>query len=157
MHSAYIKLETIISMVINTLFCAVFAWFPFRGVEAVPLWGAQGLVVVLLPTTFMITFMTTVAETLLTRKRLGAGRLAAPGVSAPAWLGWLPVHWLLRALALGLVMTVLLVPAASLLLMALGIEWLPWANFFAFKLGYGAGLALVVTPLILQAAINDKP
>ena len=155
MSERYIKIETAISVVFNAVLSAAFAWFGFRGVSEVPLMGAQGMVVDLLPTTFMITFMTANIETLLTRKRMRAGTLA-PLLPAPGAWAWLPRPWLWRALVLALLATAVAVPAMAGLFLLLGIEGLPFHIFVVYKLVYSALLALLVTPLILRLALGDR-
>lgn len=154
MSSRYIRSETRVSMAINTVISGLFAWFPFQGVSTVPLWGGMGMVVDLLPTVFMITLMTANIETLLTRKRVRSGELAAMPVP-PRWQ-WLPRNVLLRALVLGLLMTALLVPLMTALFLVTGIESLPYPVFFAYKLVFGALLALLITPIILRRALGDQ-
>lgn len=156
-HRRNLKSETAISVVANTAVSGIFAWGLFHGVESIPLWGAQGIVVDLVPTVFMITLVLTIALTLITRGRLRKGKLPLP-----AWrrsdlgvIGRLPACIALRAPVLALCMTLALVPLSALLLVLAGVDSMRFTNFFLFKLAYGAAFALLVTPIILLRALAD--
>lgn len=90
-HRGNLITQTIISIVFNTIISGVFARAIFHGVEQIPPWGAQGIVVDLVPTVFMITLMLTVILTLITRGRLRKGKLPAPlwGRGDLPFTGWL--------------------------------------------------------------------
>lgn len=152
MSTRYVRLETTISMVANTVISGVFAWLLFRNVDSVPLLGAEGIIVDLIPTVFMITFMTVNIETLLTRSRIRSGTALSEGYS----VGWLPDFWLLRALTLSLLITLTVVPLTGAVLLLADVSTLPYTTFFIFKLVFGAALALLITPPILRLAIGDS-
>lgn len=156
-HRRYLAVETAISVVLNVLVTAAFAWFPFHDEDSVPLWGPLGIAVDLVPTTFMITLMVSIALTLITRRRVRAGHV--PGLNPAAmsypWYGWLPRQVVWRAVALGMTLTVVLVPGVIALFVLAGINLLPFDSFFLFKLIYGGLLAILITPVILTAALAD--
>jgi hypothetical protein len=156
-HRRNLILETAISIVFNTLISGLFAWAIFHEVDYLPLWGAQGIVVDLIPTVFMITLVLTLILTLITRARVRKKRLPAPQWSRNHLngFGWLPANLAIRAPVLALALTAILVPLSALLLVALGVEGMNYSAFFKFKLVYGALFALVVTPIILLRALAD--
>lgn len=141
--------EAAISIVPNALVSALFVWLVFGGQTRVPLWGVHGLAFDLVPTTFMLTLMTTFALTLIVRARRRRGLAGADGTLP------LPRRLPLRAVALALLLCLVFVPASVLLL------WLGWdgdwsyGRVMAFKIAYGAGVGLVATPLAVLAALRD--
>ncbi len=142
--------EAAISIVPNALVSALFVWLLFRGVEAIPLWGMQGVAFDLLPTTFMLTLMTTIALTLIVRARRRKGLPAAePGALR------LPRNVLLRGFALALLLCLMFVPI-SVLLLNLGWngDW-SYDRMMIFKIAYGIAVGLVATPLVVLAALRD--
>jgi len=157
-HRRYLKVETTIAVAINAVISALFAWGLFRGAAAVPLWGAAGIGLDLVPTVFMITLMMTIALTLITRKRMRAGAIdPLRGIDAPAWLAWLPHNVLLRALALALPLTAILVPASVSVLAAAGASSMGFATFVGFKILYGAAVGALVTPIIVLRVLHEPP
>lgn len=154
--SRYVRAETVASVVINAAVSAAFVWLIFRGMAVIPLWGSRGLAVDLIPTTFMITLMSTIASTLITRGRLR--RSQAPQLAradAGSIARALPRNLLLRALTLALGATLVLVPLTVAGLILFGIESAAYGNVMLFKIGYGAVLALIVTPAIVRRALLD--
>lgn len=151
-HKRYIVMETTFSVMLNMAISALFVWLMFGGRDAIGLWGADGLAVDLLPTTFMITLMTTIALTLITRRRVRLNQVAALS-DGPLPL---PRFFLLRGLVLALAATSVLVPLTVLVLHVLDMPPLRYGAVMVFKLAYGGVLAMVVTPLILIAALRDR-
>src|SRR6202044_755112 len=90
LRAKYLASETAVSMAINTAISVGFAWLVFHGHDHVPSSGPGGLVLDAAPQTFMITLMSTLVPSLITRKRMHSGHLDAwlrvqPGGSpAPA-------------------------------------------------------------------------
>ncbi len=123
-HRRNLQSETAISVVANTAVSGIFAWGLFHGVESIPLWGTQGIVVDLVPTVFMITLVLTIALTLITRGRLRKGKLPLPAWSRSdlGLIGRLPARIALRAPVLALCMTLALVPLSALLLVVAGVD-----------------------------------
>lgn len=156
-HRNNLRIETVLSVVFNTIISGAFAWGMFHGEDIVPLWGSRGIAVDLVPTVFMITLVLTIVLTKITRRRLRRGKLPAPSWNRTdlPLVGWLPENVLLRALALAAVLTLVLVPLSVLILAQLGVEQMGFGVFFVFKLAYGALFALIVTPAILLRALAD--
>ncbi len=151
-HRSYIRRETLIGIVLNTIVSAVFVWLMFRGLDAIGLWGMQGLAFDLVPTTFMITLMTTIALTFITRARLRDG--SAPALAPRGWRP--PAFPPVRGVLLGLAFTLALVPAAvGVLSLVWRRDW-TFNEVLVFKMIYGAVLGAVVTPIVLRLALMDR-
>ncbi len=141
--------EAAIGIVPNALVSALFVWLLFRSAAAIPLWGMQGVAFDLVPTTFMLTLMTTFALTLIVRARRRKGLARATGAAR------LPRHLVLRAVALALLLCVVFVPATVLLLAATwGGDW-SYGQMMVFKIVYGVAVGLIATPLVVLAALRD--
>jgi hypothetical protein len=152
-HRKYVLIETAISVVFNTIFSIIFAFVAAQGADRLPLWGPTGMAVDLVPTVFMITLVTTVVVTLLTYKRLAAGKAPALERGQGGPLAWAPRNAFARGVIYGALFAAVLVPLSIGALLALGVESLPFSAFLPFKAVYGAVYAALVTPLIVRAAL----
>jgi hypothetical protein len=151
-HDRYIAIETRIGIGLNAVVSGAFVFLMFGGQATIKLWGMGGLAFDLVPTTFMITLMMTVALTLITRSRLKKGAVG-PLMSARR----LPGNVLLRGLTLALLATLVFVPVsvgALTLIWPMTGDW-SFLVVLAFKIVYSAVLGIVLTPVILRAAFND--
>ena len=143
--------EAVISILPNALVSALFVWLLFRGVHRIGLWGIDGVGFDLVPTTFMLTLMTTIGLTIVVRRRLRAGK-AKPAAGTSR----LPKNPVLRGVVLGLLMLLLFVPATVL---ALSLSWAgEWSfiQMLIFKIIYGVAVGLIATPLVVLAALRDR-
>jgi hypothetical protein len=147
-----ILVETAIGMVINALFSTGFAFLVFGGRAEVGLWGPDGLALDFVPQTFAIAMMSVLVPTALTRRRIGGGTLATGGEARPR----LPRNLLLRALLMALAAMILLGGTATALLAAAWSGPLNFGAVLPLKIGYGALVALAVTPPALRAALGDR-
>ena len=154
-HRRYLLIETAVSTVFNTAISALFAFLLAQGAPTVPLWGATGMAFDLLPTVFMITLVTTLIVTLLTRKRIRAGKVPPLGAGEGGWLGWAPRNAALRALVYAGLLALVLVPVSIAVLVLLGVHALPFHIFLPYKMIYGAALSILATPLIARAALAE--
>lgn len=158
-HEAYVKGETRISIVLSVIISLLFAWAVFPPGGAIPMGGMGGIAFDLVPTTFMIVLMTTIALSLLThaRRRKGAVGVLALEAGAPHWgvrlARRLPRHFLLRAVALALGACAVFIPAMLLILFIARVSDMAFVPFLLFKAVYGAFLAALFTPPILIAAL----
>lgn len=151
---AIVMRETMISTVPNALVSAAFVWLLFGGQATVSLWGMSGLAFDLVPTTFMLTLMTTIALTLIFRKRRrGTSRADAPGSGGPLPL---PHHPVLRGIVLAVLLSVLFVPASVAVLSAIWIEDWSYARVLWFKIVYGILVGWAATPLVVLAALRER-
>ena len=148
---AYLAREVLISLLINAILSALFVWLVFGTVSVVPVWGAGGLAFDFLPQTFMISLMSVLVPSALTRRRRRGGAVER----CEPFLPWLPRNLFLRALSVAVVSTILFSSAGALLLDAAASEPVPIAIVAAFKTAYGALVAIIVTPLALCVALGE--
>ena len=155
LRARYLASETALSMFINATISIGFAWLAFHGHDQVPSGGPGGLVRDSAPQTFMITLMSTLIPSLVTRKRMHSGHLDAwlcgqPGGSpAPAR------KIILRAFLLALVAMVLGLGLNAAILPLLFPIGLGYGKVFALKAVYGALVALVITPLAVSWVLEE--
>jgi hypothetical protein len=146
---AYIRRETIASMVINTLFSLGFFLLAFGLGGRVPVWGLGHLAFDTLPQSAAIAAMSTLVPGFIAMRKIRLGHLPrlAGGSRLPRNI------WLRAALAAAVSALVggALVAGA---LLALGAAALPWWPALIAKLAYGAALAGLVTPPTLAAALR---
>lgn len=147
----YVLIETLISVIINSVLSACATWLAFSGLATIGLWGARGLALDFIPQSFMVGLMSALMPTLLTRRRRLRGR--ALRIEGPPSL--LPRNLILRALWFALAAVVVGGGAAVLLLWRVGPETYGFATVVAMKVSYGAVVALVVTPNALSAALRE--
>ena len=145
----YLRLQLAAAVPANALLGALFVWLVFGGQERIALWGVTGLAADLVPTTFMITLMTTIGLTLATRAALRAGKMSV----LPARR--LPRSPLLRGLTFALIATVVLVPPSVLLLRSVWSGDWSYAAVLWFKILYAVLLGLIITPVIVLSALAD--
>ena len=151
-HRGYVRTETIISIVINSAVSALFVWLAFSGATVVPVWGAGGLAIDFLPQTFMITLMSVLVPSAITRKRRRAGVVEA-GPATPAWL---PRNLLLRAILLALGSTVLFSALGRALLSVAADGSVDIGTVWPLKIACGALIAAIITPFAVRAALGDE-
>ena len=150
-YTRYIATETTFSIVINVVISALFMVLVFGRSNGIELWGGHGLAVDFIPQTFMITAMSVLVPTLLTRQRIKRGVLVRSPGERPRLLGNLA----LRVVAIAIVMTVALGAIAVLILNALWTRPLGFWEAFPMKLLYGAVVALIATPIGLYIALSE--
>jgi hypothetical protein len=149
-HRGYVAVETAISLAINVALSGAFAWAVFGHRAVIAVAGASGYAVDFLPQTFMISLMSILVPTLLTRRRLAAGKLA-PAAGRP----WAPARLVIRA-PVGALAATVVVGGGALLASLWGAPGsLAFGHLLVLKLVYGALVAGLVTPLGLAAALRD--
>lgn len=151
---AYILRETIISMVINSLFSLAFFLLVFGHAAPVPVWGIGAYAFDALPQSIAIAVMSTLVPGAITLKRLRSGSIIAPSPMALLSSPIFPRNIWLRACVMALLAAVLGGLFNSTILLVLGQESLPWWPALLGKLAYGAALAGLVTPPALRAALR---
>jgi len=149
--TTYIRRETLVSIVINTVLSLAFFVAVFGRGGAVPVWGVGHYVFDFGPQAFMIALMATLVPGALAARALRAGRVVP-------WVGRsrLPGSLLLRALLLAGLSATLAVTGAGVALRALGAVALPYAPALAVKLVFAVVLATIVTPAGLRAALSRR-
>jgi hypothetical protein len=148
----FLLTQQAVSVVLNAIISALFVWLVFGGLERIGLWGAAGLALDLVPTTFMITLMMGIALTLITRGAVRKGQLAPVPASTI-----LPRSVFVRAPLLAFAATIILVPVTVALLWLLWERDWTYGEVMAFKIAYGIALGAIVTPIVIGAALRDRP
>jgi hypothetical protein len=151
-HRRYIALETVISMIINIAFSALFFFLVFARSDHIDLWGKHGFALDYFPQTFMIALMSIIVPTIFTRKRVNGGRLARRGSAFGARL---PRSVILRAILLACAACVTLGAVAVWITASFWSGEPAHSNLLLLKLAYGAVVAAVLTPVGLVAALSD--
>jgi hypothetical protein len=136
-YRRYVLTETTVSIVINVAISALFMVLVFGRSSSIELWGGHGLAVDFIPQTFMISAMSVLVPTLLTRRRMQRGLLLRNPALAPPFL---------NSLVLRVVVT----------LDAVWTGPLHFWQVFPLKLLYGAAVALIATPIGLYIALSER-
>lgn len=152
-HRQYLLRETMVNIVIGTVLSIIFAYMVVHDKAALPLWGMGGIAFDFVPQTFMLTLATTLAITLITRKRVRLGSVPPMPVAEAGLLARLPHQALLRAVLVAVAITLILSPLASGVLHLLEITELSPQPFMVMKAVYGAALSLFIAPPIARAAL----
>lgn len=150
-HTAYIRRETLVSMVINGVLSFAFFIAVFGRTSPVALWGLGHWVFDFIPQSFMIALMSTLVPGALAAKRLRAGMLQ-PSLAASR----LPRSAVRRALLLTIAATVLGPAFVALAAQASGRAALDWPAALGLKVAYGILLGAVVTPVGLRGALARR-
>ena len=157
-HRLFLMKETIIAIIINTSISFVVTFLMFRSQNAIMFWGKGGLFFDLIPTIFFMTFCMTAAMTPITRGRILKG--TAPAVpwhrSEHTILRFLPGTFIVRALVIGIVALLILLPVSTGLLTYLKEFPVSFKEMLVFKTYYGALIGLFFTPIIILGAMADK-
>ncbi len=155
-HRRAVRNETFVSIAINALVPATIIWF--AGVAPpTRLFGSGGIVGSLLPAAGVATLFMTLILTPIIRARVRAGAL--PALDGPAAergaLRLIPARLPLRAVALGLLAIVLLVPPGLAVVWLLGILPLSRVGFLLFNLCYGGLVGAVMARFVVLPALAD--
>lgn len=154
-HWRYLLIEQGLGAgVFNVAFNAAIAWASFKSLAVVPLWGTLSIAADVVATAFLLPFMTTLVVTALARRDLRRGRLSH--LVGDRYLGWLPGSPATRGALLGGACSVLVVPPTLIALHVLHVDALAFTRFLVFKALFAGALALVVTPFIAYAALDDR-
>jgi len=149
--AAHIRRETLVSVVINTALTFAFYCLVFGLGRRVPVWGVGAYVFDFIPQAFMIALMATLVPGALARNALRKG-LVAP------WAGGsrLPRRLWLRALVVAVLSALIAVGGAAVLMTVTGWTMLSPLSALLGKLGFAVGLAVIVTPPGLRAALTPR-
>jgi hypothetical protein len=150
-HSRYLAGETSVSIVINVVISAIFMFAVFGRTPLLVLWGPHGLALDFLPQTFMISAMSILVPTLITRRRIGRGAIARRPPPPPRILRPLA----LRIVLLAALLTITLGGIAVVILSAWWTGPIRFWQAFPMKLLYGALVALIATPIGVSIALSE--
>ena len=155
-HRRFLVVEEVVgSTIINFLLNAGIAWYLFRRVPSVPLWGVSSIGVDTLVTAFVLPVLTALIATFIVRQQVRRGRLLpipADAIGSSRWLdrpGWQ------RGVGLGVASVVLVATPLVIGLTLLGPSQLSSGHFIWFKGSFAAGLGALVTPLLGWWALAD--
>ena len=138
-----------IAAIINAVLSIVFVLVVFGAPRTVAVGGGRGLIVDAVPQTLMIALMSMLVPTLLTRRRLAAGRIAPlPGRSRR------PRNVLIRSVLVALVAAAIAWIVHATLLPLTGPLW-PFLPALLFKATYGAMLGAAIARYAVIAALMD--
>ena len=156
-HRRYLRTETAVNSIVNAAFSALFAWLFFRSANTIPLWGAMGMAVDLIPTVFMCTLVTGLIATTMTRKKVRQGVLHR---LSSAWLNYMlirmwPRNVVLRSILLALLATLALVPVSVGVMLGLNVMEMNFMPLLIFKVVYGGAVTALAAPGFLIAALTD--
>ena len=159
-HRAAVRTETLVSIAINALVPTLVIWL--LGVSPpASLLGQGGILPSMLPAAGIATFVMTLLLTQIVRARVRRGSL--PALNWPraerGMMRFIPQNYPLRALALGLLAVVLLVPTGVLIFAlfdrALHLLPLTRSGFVAFNITYGAIVGAVMARFVVLPALAD--
>ncbi len=142
---AYLRRQTIISIIVSAVFSAVFFLLIYRNPGPVAVWAPDYLALDFVPQSALASLMAALVPGLQTRSAVARGNLAGTVPTARS----IVLRALLCAL-LGLGVAVIIIAA----LWISGVVVVPWATAFAIKTAYGGLLGRVVTPRALRPLLN---
>ena len=156
-HRRYLKTETAVNSIVNAAFSAIFTWLLFRSADIIPLWGATGMAVDLIPTVFMCTLATGLIATIMTRKKVRQGVLHQ---LPTAWSNYLlirmwPRNVVLRSVLVALLATLTLVPLSVGVMLGFNVTEMNYMPLLMFKIVYGGAVTALSAPGFLIAAMTD--
>lgn len=146
---AYVRRETLVSILINGVLSLVFFLIVFGTATMVPSRGLHGLAVDFIPQSFMIALMSTLVPGALTLRRVRAGTL--PRSSLPSRL---PAKLVPRALLVAVLAVLIGAGIAGTVVWFAAPDTLGWLPALLIKLAYGGLLAAITTPPGLRAALR---
>lgn len=145
---AYIRRETLLSVGINATISLILFLIVFGVANPVEVWGVGKFAFDFLPQAFMIALMSTLVPGVLTERKIRQGKLQTiDGRSR------LPKALSLRAILIATTAGLVSASAFAGVFLLSGLTVLGWSAALALKLAFGAGLAVVVTPIGLRAAM----
>lgn len=146
---AYVTREAAISSVINAAISAAFFLGVFGFGANIPVWGHGNFVFDFLPQTFAVVFFASFVPSLLARKAMSAGKVAAAATAPPSGLALFTAA-VLRAIAAMLAG----VAIWAALFWLMGTQEIAAVPAFALKVLYGALLGAVVTRNRLRSLLG---
>ena len=154
-HSILLR-ETTISLFMNVTISSAFAWFVILRIRPAQLVEFYNVILDLIITSFMIVFVPSVLRGTMMKQRIKKGLIPQFRYETPAdnllvftSVRLLPKGVIFRALILGILALVIIMPISVLLLTVLGFQTLTINQFFFFKITVGSILALMFTPPLL--------
>jgi hypothetical protein len=153
---AAIRNETAISVAINAIGPTAIIWLAGVAPPAT-LAGADGLLGGMAKGSGIATLLMTAIVTTLIRGRVRARpALAVAGADLPAPVRLLPTNVILRAVMMGVVAAVLLVPVGAAAAALFDLLPLNRSGFAVFNVVFGTVVGLTMTPPVVLRALADR-
>ncbi len=155
-HRRFLIVDELIGpAIVNFLLNAAIAWYLFRKLPSLPLWGSPGIALDTLGTAFVLPILTTLIAAWLVRWRVVRRKLSPIPAELLRPSSWSRRSFLVRGTLLGVAAVVLVAAPLVLLLALVGMERLSFARFVWFKASFAAGIGLLVTPPLGWWALMD--
>jgi hypothetical protein len=155
-HRRFLIVDEIVGpAIVNFLLNAGIAWFLFRKLASVPLWGSQSIAADTLGTAFVLPVLTALIAGLLIPARVVRGKLSPVPAALLRPTMWSRRSGVVRGALLGVAAVVLVATPVVLLLPRLGVAELSRSTFIWFKASFAAGVGILVTPLLGWWALMD--
>ena len=153
----YLVEQEIISIVLNFAINVFVAWFLFRNLKPVPLWGDLSIMGDTIVTCFVLPFFVCGGLTKQIKKHVEKKKVAPIKWSAldGGILSFLPRHYILRSITMGILSMAIIVPPTFATFETLGVSQMTFSDFVVFKSCFATVLAAVLTPLIIIRALRD--
>lgn len=157
-HKEFLLRESIISAIVGTILCAIISFAAFQSQDVIMFWGENGLFFDTLLTVFFMPFMMTLIMTPMYRTRVADGKAPATRWSRHEhfMLRLFPGSLFFRALIVAILLSVVLLPVSTAILLSLENFPMSFDRMLMFKSIYGALIGFLVTPLIAICAMADK-
>ena len=152
----YLLYQAVGSLFVNAVINSYFAWQK-HGSNAIPVFGWHASVLLdTCLTALLLSGLTVISGSWFVRRDRERGVVNAIETPPDRLRAWARLATLARALLFAIGFTLLSVPPALGLLVALGAHDLTFARFFAFKLGFALLLGALVTPLNAALVLAGK-
>jgi len=148
--------ELVGSTIVNFLLNAAIAWFLFRSLARVPLFGRASIANDTIGTAFILPLLTAIVATPLVAIQVAQKKLPLIAADELHLSPWARRSLFVRGAAVGLAAVAFIAIPLVMLWSRFGPTDLSFAHFVWFKASFAAGVGALVTPLIgwwaLQAA-----
>lgn len=155
-YRSYLITQGVVGAAINGVLNAGIGWGLYHQLSTIPLRGQHSITADVMVTSFLLPVLVCGIATPLIRADVRKGRLpAANWIPARRRTAPLPRALLLRALALGLLCTLVAAPVTIWFLSSIGLNELGFGSFVLFKTSFAAALGGFVTPGVAALALRD--
>jgi hypothetical protein len=150
-HRHYVTVETVKSIIVNTILGTIAVLIASNGKLLIPLMEAGGVLTNLIPQTFMTVFMSVLVATIVTRKQRRAGNIS--GIKKDVVVH--STHVLVRSAISGLLALAVIIPSFYLLLPIITPALWQKSILIVFTMGYAIVLSVIVTPIALVRTLSE--
>ena len=148
--------QTLVSIFMNFLMNGVMAWLVFKGRDNIVLWGENNAYMDLVATTFFFTFFTCFLVSKASYRAIDSGKLArVESDFIASLLKAYPPKPLIGSLIMALMLALLVPPILVMSFYIFSNLVISHDAFILLKAFYGAGLALIATPLVCLIALAE--